>query len=329
MKLPSRTVLDAYSRVVNGTPRRWLSAFRHFIDLPEVSLQVPLSNLPLGDLSLLPTREGIVLEIQANMGYRIQGISPDAEVIVGVLEGEVHSGEPDNRQCKDGQVFHLPPQSPRRLNIARDSHALVAVLPARHSTKDELRTEHFESNRRTVERLMSNYYQQAQQFAHHKQTLEMTTDWLSQLQLALTQPLGSDCDRFQLAPVDDRVIRMLEFLHDSPPRSFDLEKLAQACGCSERNLYYLARTHTGMTPYHIYTRLKILQCRARLVADNDGPRNISWHASENGFGHLGRFARLYRQHCGENPRDTIAWLNRLDQIHHSEPQEIISGLPDR
>jgi transcriptional regulator GlxA family with amidase domain len=90
-----------------------------------------------------------------------------------------------------------------------------------------------------------------------------------------------------------------------------LQELANHSGVSERNLYYLMKRETGMTPYRFYQRCRLIRVRRRLVDCQCDVPHISWYAADEGFSHLGRFAALYREHFGELPSETVQWRRRL------------------
>ena len=113
------------------------------------------------------------------------------------------------------------------------------------------------------------------------------------------------------APEDERILKALSWIRRRPHWHFNLEELAGVAGASRRNLYYLMKAETGMTPYHFYQRCRLLRFRDALITSTRPEQKISWHASREGFTHLGRFASLYRNHFGELPSETLCWLNRL------------------
>ena len=120
---------------------------------------------------------------------------------------------------------------------------------------------------------------------------------------------GSRCE--QPPALDRRLQRAIEKIEQEPDWAFDLAELARHSGVSERNLYYLMKRETGMTPYRWYQRCRLIRVRRRLVDCHCEEPHISRYAADEGFSHLGRFAALYRQHFGELPRETIQWRRTL------------------
>lgn len=129
----------------------------------------------------------------------------------------------------------------------------------------------------------------------------------------LNQQLASGLARVpeELPVLDRRLVRVIEKMRGEPDWVFNLPELAQHSGASERNLYYLMKRETGLTPYRFYQRCRLIRVRRRLVDCQCDVPHISWYAADAGFSHLGRFAALYREHFGELPSETVQWRRRL------------------
>lgn len=111
--------------------------------------------------------------------------------------------------------------------------------------------------------------------------------------------------------MDRRLVRAIEKIEQNPDWLFNLQELAIHSSASERNLYYLMKHHTGMTPYRFYQRNRLIRVRRRLVDCRGNEPHISRYAVDEGFSHLGRFAALYREHFGELPSETVSWRQRI------------------
>ncbi|VVN04939.1 hypothetical protein PS662_03546 [Pseudomonas fluorescens] len=83
-----------------------------------------------------------------------------------------------------------------------------------------------------------------------------------------------------------------------------LGELAVAAGMSERSLNTLCQRCYGQTPMERLRNLRLEAVRDRLIGRCDV--SITEVALEHGFGHLGRFARYYRERFGELPHQTAA-----------------------
>lgn len=158
------------------------------------------------------------------------------------------------------------------------------------------------------QRLLSYLCQSRFFYDHHHAVLEtrrMKADLLAIL---------SGGDSWSLAPrrvLDPRVERALvKMLCDTGWR-FDLDELAGWSGASRRNLYYLMKTHVGMTPYRFHQRCRLIRVRERLADCHSARASISRYACDEGFAHPGRFSALYLEHFGELPSDTVHQRRRL------------------
>lgn len=81
-----------------------------------------------------------------------------------------------------------------------------------------------------------------------------------------------------------------------------LNELAVAAGMSVRSLNTLCQRCYGQTPMERLRNLRLESVRDRLLGRRD--LSITEVALENGFAHLGRFARYYRERFGELPHQT-------------------------
>ncbi|VVQ13156.1 hypothetical protein PS914_05440 [Pseudomonas fluorescens] len=83
-----------------------------------------------------------------------------------------------------------------------------------------------------------------------------------------------------------------------------LGQLATAAGMSVRSLNTLCQRCYGQAPMERLRNLRLESVRDRLLGHRD--LSITEVALEHGFGHLGRFARYYRERFGELPHQTAA-----------------------
>ena len=157
--------------------------------------------------------------------------------------------------------------------------------------------------------LIDRFILQARFFLDSEQTEAGTRQLISRLvELETTGQVLAD---LVLPVLDRRVKRAIDRIRSEPDWQFDLPELASHAGASERNLYYLMKRETGMTPYRFYQRCRLVRVRRRLVDCQCEVPHISRYAADEGFSHLGRFAALYREHFGELPSETIQWRRAL------------------
>lgn len=133
----------------------------------------------------------------------------------------------------------------------------------------------------------------------------------------LFQVLEPDAGKAEhaLPELDRRLVRAIEKIRSDEGWVFSLPDLASHSGVSERNLYYLMKRETGITPYRLYQRHRLVRIRRRLADCHQDLPQISWMAADEGFSHLGRFAALYREHLGELPSETVQWRKRFQNAH--------------
>lgn len=96
-------------------------------------------------------------------------------------------------------------------------------------------------------------------------------------------------------------------------------KIADLCalvGVSERSLQLAFKSVLAQSPSQFLRRRALFGARAALIAADETGSCVTQIAFDHGFGHLGRFARYYREEFGENPSTTLrsrasAGLQRL------------------
>lgn len=105
----------------------------------------------------------------------------------------------------------------------------------------------------------------------------------------------------------ERSLRLaLAYLELHAAQPLTLDAVAAAAGVSVRTLQSRFRSELRTTPLLHLRTLRLERVRAELqVADRDG-ETIAAIARRNGFGHLGHFARVYREAFGELPRETLS-----------------------
>ena len=92
-------------------------------------------------------------------------------------------------------------------------------------------------------------------------------------------------------------------------QKLDIEQLAKTLSVSTRSLYRAFRHCYGVGPYEYHTLLRFQAFRRMARMENLRRGLITDIALEYGFSHLGRFAKAYRTHYGELPKDSIRrWL---------------------
>ncbi|WP_292016581.1 helix-turn-helix domain-containing protein [Marinobacter sp. HL-58] len=170
-----------------------------------------------------------------------------------------------------------------------------------------------------ISRMVGDYLSRARFFRNHEDAVIATGTLIRDLCRVME---GGQAP--EPAPeMDRRLLRVIARIEEEGRWDFNLGELATYSGVSERNLYYLMKRETGLTPYRMYQRQRLLRVRRRLVDCQCDLPHISWYAADEGFSHLGRFAALYRQHFGELPSETVQW-RRLPGTKPGEAAQTLS-----
>ncbi|MET0605007.1 MAG: helix-turn-helix transcriptional regulator [Beijerinckiaceae bacterium] len=99
--------------------------------------------------------------------------------------------------------------------------------------------------------------------------------------------------------------RAVDFMRASLQADVVLEDIAQASGCSPRNLQLTFRRLVGSTPMRHLRTLRLEEARRRLGTQSASLASI---ATSLGYTNLGRFARDYRIMFGEAPSRSLRAL---------------------
>jgi len=194
---------------------------------------------------------------------------------------------------RSGDEFDLRLSENSRLIVLKPALELVAedlLAGARHQLP-------------AMEPLIKHYLESTRFYVDDAHAKALTRELFGQL--AKLQAGGQVADVLNMTPPDRRLQRAIDKIEQNPAWEFNLQELASYSGASERNLYYLMKRVTGLTPYRFYQRQRLIRVRRRLVDCQAREPHISRYAADEGFSHLGRFAALYREHFGELPSKTV------------------------
>ena len=100
-------------------------------------------------------------------------------------------------------------------------------------------------------------------------------------------------------PVDRRLRRALEFMHDNYPRDLAVSEIARAAYLSEYYFAHLFKEITGVTPHAYLANLRLERAR-ELLLETDLP--IGQIASRVGYRSQSHFARAFKAASGASPR---------------------------
>lgn len=273
----------------------------------------------LGSLSALQADAGMVcvLNIAQDMDLRCQLAKP---LLAMPLQGRCEVTLADGARLPVLPLAMIPADEDVTLTVGEGSQ-LVLVFPLQgvlpHSAEPGLAA--------TMADHLSRFLCQSDYVQNHQHACATANDLFAGLEQVLLS--GPQAQGEERAPpeLDRRLARVIEKIRGEPEWAFNLEELASHSGASERNLYYLMKRETGMTPYRFYQRCRLIRVRRRLVDCQCDIPHISWYAADEGFSHFGRFAALYREHFGELPSETVQWRRRLQELSTFEPaQEAVS-----
>ena len=100
-------------------------------------------------------------------------------------------------------------------------------------------------------------------------------------------------------PVDRRLRRAIEFMHDNYSRELDLEEIAAAAYLSEFHFARMFKQITGVTPHYYLANLRLERAR-KLLLETTLP--ISEIAAMVGYQSQSHFTRVFRSVAGVTPR---------------------------
>jgi AraC family transcriptional regulator len=103
----------------------------------------------------------------------------------------------------------------------------------------------------------------------------------------------------RVGPVDRRLRRAVEFMHDNYSRELALEEIAEAAYLSEYHFARLFKQITGVTP-HVYLASLRLEGARRLLAETGLP--IGQISSMVGYQSQSHFTKIFKSVTGVTPR---------------------------
>ena len=115
----------------------------------------------------------------------------------------------------------------------------------------------------------------------------------------LTVRQSDQIELSRAGPVDRRLRRAIEFMHDNFSRELALEEIASAAYLSEYHFARLFKQITGVTP-HVYLANLRLERARKLLADTALP--ISEIAAMVGYQSQSHFSKMFRSVTGITPR---------------------------
>lgn len=299
--------LASYLKLNHASPEEWLAAARALFAGEDLQCRYHGNQSMMGAIAALEVGGGSMVVLQGASGFDFSVNRNRCLKVVVPVSGTIGFSVPGRGwQELDGLAI-LPPQALARVRMSSGSQLLIAKPEPDLLADGPVNPS--EEGLNQLSRILEQYLQQARFFRDH-QHAELQTG--SVLNALVDVMRGGTPQAAPVSQVDDRrVLRVMEKIDQQADWEFDLKELALHSGVSERNLYYLMKRQTGMTPYRYFQRSRLTRVRRRLVDCQCDVPHISWYAADEGFTHLGRFAALYREHFGELPRETVQWRRKL------------------
>jgi len=119
------------------------------------------------------------------------------------------------------------------------------------------------------------------------------------LRAHLTVRKSAQIELSRAGPVDRRLRRAIEFMHDNFARELAIEEIAAAAYLSEYHFARLFKQITGLTPHAYLANVRLEQAR-RLLADT--AMAISEIATRVGYQSQSHFTKIFKSVTGVTPR---------------------------
>lgn len=108
------------------------------------------------------------------------------------------------------------------------------------------------------------------------------------------------------APKPAYVKRAIEYIHAEAGSPISLDDIVAVAGVSVRSLYEGFRRHCGQSPMAYLRSVRLDRAHAELRRGAAGGVSVTDVALSNGFNHLSKFAKSYRERFGELPSETLS-----------------------
>ena len=296
--------LDAYLRLNRASSCEWPRALRRVLGSETLQCHGERSQTTFGSLSALHTRAGVICVIHAAQPLSLADDGLPAPMLVMPVLGDCRLQLANGRPGCALPVGRISAQQRFALEFEAGSRVLLAYpLSSRQAVDSAV------ASSQALSGALCRFLRRADYFRDHQHACVEACELFAELAQVRETPAVEGPD--SMPAIDRRVARAVEKIRDEPRWVFNLRDLASHAGVSERNLYYLMKRQTGLTPYRFYQRCRLVRVRRQLVDCQCDIPHVSWYAADEGFSHLGRFAALYRQHFGELPSETVLWRRQL------------------
>jgi len=302
--LNAKPELEAYLRLSGAGCGEWLAAMTELLGCGGITCGLTRPQGLVGSLSALDVEAGLVCVLDVAQDMLLADCCMPQRLLVATIHGSAQISSEGGPGVSAFPLIMIPAGQTFSLRISKNSR-LVLVYPVSELVPVWPRPGLDVALAGHIHRFLMK----ADYFQDHQDASRETLALFERLERQLAT--GRVELPEELPVLDRRLARVIEKIRSERDWDFDLQELANHSGASERNLYYLMKRETGMTPYRFYQRCRLIRVRKRLVDCQCDVPHISWYAADEGFTHLGRFAALYREHFGELPSETVQWRRRL------------------
>jgi len=305
----SKSELEAYLRLNRAAAGEWLHALRHLLGCDDLECHARRSQAVFGSLSAIEADAGVVCVLNVAQEMEFTHCLLAGALLVMPLEGRCEVALADGPRLPMVPLATVPADQEFTLTVGGGSRlALVFPIPG-HIPRWPAQGA---ANALAV--CLWQFLFRSEYFHGHRHACEEVNQLFARVRELLSSGDPHPAGEEPSMELDRRLVRVVDKIRNEPQWAFNLQELASHSGVSERNLYYLMKRATGMTPYRFYQRCRLIRVRRRLVDCQCDIPHISWYAADEGFSHLGRFAALYRDHFGELPSETVQWRRRLQAL---------------
>jgi AraC-like DNA-binding protein len=305
----TRSELEAYLRLNRATSGEWLQALRQLLGCGNMACNVLRPQSMLGSLSALESDAGVICVLNVAQEMELGHCQLASLLLVMPIEGRCEITLAEGTRLPVVPLAMVPAEKGFTLTVGAGSQ-LVLAFPVNR----ELPRWPEPAYTATLADDLSQFLFHSEYFQSHQHACIQTNNLFATLEQVLLHGPPPESESQAMPELDRRLIRVIDKIRCEPEWAFNLQELASHSGVSERNLYYLMKRETGMTPYRYYQRCRLIRVRRRLVDCQCDIPHISWYAADEGFTHLGRFAALYREHFGELPSETVQWRRHLQAL---------------
>lgn len=298
--------LESYLRLNRAACGEWTLALQDLLGCTGLVCDLSRPKAEAGSLSALEVESGVVAALAASQDLVLKQCRLDSPLLVFRVQGRCEVVSAGKAEATVFPFQVIPAGRGFSLRIASDSRVLLLRLtelpraPKTGSVASE-----------AISLSMHRFLFQCGFLQDHDHGCQAAETLLREIKEILGGNTCAAAESEAVPEPDRRLLKAISKMQTEPDWPFDLQELSSHAGVSERNLYYLMKRQTGMTPYRYYQRCRLIRVRRRLVDCQCAEPHISRYAGDEGFSHFGRFAALYREHFGELPSETVQWRRRL------------------